>query len=225
MTVSAIVTLAEAKTRLKMAPANPNDDVLLQQFVDAVSDVVEYIAGPVRSTPYTEWHAGSTGEILLLRRPVLTVTSCTEYSGLVSFPLTQQSPDLGGLDAFGFFLYPEEGILERTAYGMPAWFCALPWATANTPAWLSAQMARSSSSQGRVQVVYTAGRATVPAHIKQGTLDLIQINYQQTQQGSRPQFGAQPVDNGQPGSMVLGYFVPNRVRESLAPSTQARGIR
>lgn len=222
--VTAIMALTDVKPRLNIDLADTSHDAELVQFIAEVSDVVEYIVGPVRSAPFTEWHPGMTPQILLLRHPIDTVTSVTEYVGTVSYTLTQQSPDTGGLDGFGFFLYPDEGIVERTAYGMPCWFAALPWWTQRSPGWITAAPQRYGSGIGRVKVVYTAGRSAVPAHILGGALELLRVNYQQTQQTSRGRSAAATVYD-EPGQMILGFYVPNRVREMLLPSTQAHGLR
>lgn len=224
MAVTDILTLADAKPRLNIDASDLSHDVELQQFIDEISDVVEYITGPVRAATYTEWHNGMTSEIPLLRRPVDTVATVTEYVGTVSYALTEQTPGQNGLDAFGFFLFPEEGIIQRTAYGMPAWFAALPWWTQRTPGWLTSAPMRYGTGTGRVQVVYTAGRTSVPAHIRGGAAELLRVNYQQTQQRGRS--ASRAGDAGDElGQTIMGYFVPNRVREMLLPSTQARGLR
>ena len=224
MAVTAIMALADVKPRLGIDAADTTHDPVLTQYIDEVSDVVEYIVGPVRSTAYTEWHDGMTSDILLFRRPVDTITSVTEYVGTVAYSLTQQTPGSSTLDAFGYFLYPEEGIIQRTSYGMPTWFAALPWWTQRTPGWVTSLPMRYGTGLGRVQVVYTAGRSSVPAHILGGAIELLRVNFQQTQQQGRNRSRAADTYD-EPGSMVLGYYVPNRVREMLLPSTQARGIR
>jgi hypothetical protein len=221
---TAIATIADAKNTIGLDPTSTDKDVILQALIDSMSDVVEYIVGPVRDVTYTEWHKGSVDEIVLRRRPVESVTSVTEVVGVVSYPLTQQDPITGPLDAFGFFLMPEEGIIQRTAYGIPSWFAALPWATQATPGWMAGGSLRFGTGPGRVQVVYVAGRTTIPAHIKNGLLELVKVHYQQTQQNGRASSRAQQNAEDM-GLIVLGYLVPNRVREMLLPSTQARGIR
>lgn len=224
MTVTAIMTLVDLKPRINIDLTDTSQDVELQQFIDEVSDVVEYIVGPVRSQQFTEWHPGMCASILLERRPVLTVESVTEYVGTMSYTLTQQQPDTTALDGFGFFLYPEEGIIERTVYGMPGWFSALPWWTTKTPGWFTATPQRYGTGRGRVKIVYTTGRAAVPAHIRGGALELARLNYTQTQQGGRRSSrGSDSFE--EPSSTVMGYYVPNRVREMLLPSTQSWGKR
>lgn len=224
MAVTAIMALTDVKPRLGIDLTDTTHDTVLTQYINEVSDVVEYIVGPVRSATFTEWHQGMTAQIPLLRRPVDTITSVTEYVGTVSYALTQQTPGVDTLDAFGYFLYPEEGIIERTSYGMPTWFAALPWWTQRTPGWVTSLPMRYGTGTGRVQVVYTAGLSSVPAHVLGGAIELLRVNFQQTMQQGRNRSRASDAFD-EPGSFVMGYYVPNRVREMLAPSTQARGIR
>lgn len=222
MTVSAIMTVNDVKPRLGIDLTDTTRDAELVQFIAEISDVVEYIVGPVRAQTFTEWHKAGGDQILLMRRPVVAITSVVEYVGTVSYVLSQQTPGVDGLNAFGYFVYPDEGIIERTAYGMPCWFGALPWLNAKSPAWMVATQTRAG--MGRVQVTYQAGRTVVPAHVLGGALELCRINYQQTQQSGRnPSRSSEVYD--EPGQVIMGFFVPNRVRELLLPSTQTGGIR
>ena len=72
-----------------------------------------------------------------------------------------------------------------------------------------------------VWVTYTAGYVTPPVNVVAGTLELLRVNYQQTQQAGRPQFGGggalTTMDEG-PSAPPMGFYVPNRVREMLSPS-------
>lgn len=223
MTVTAIVSLEDVKDALNDYTGSAGNDAELQQFIDAMSDVVEYIAGPVRSQQFVdEWHSGGSDTILLYNRPLISVDSVTEYSGVVSYTLNEQPPGSGSQDAFGYFVRYDLGTIQRVAYGVPSWFASLPWWTQRTPGWVVAAPTKSGYGQGRVKVTYTAGRATVPAYIKRATLELIRINYQQTQQAGRPAFrGSGMEDQLDPAQMVMGYLVPNRVKELLAPARQA----
>ena len=223
--VSAIVDLNYIKDRLGLSGSTDGlQDSILLGYIDSCSDVVEHIVGPVRGTTYDEWHDGTTAEILTFNRPIISITSVTEYVGTLSYALTEQIPGQSGLDAFGYFVFYDEGRIQRTAYGLPTWFAALPWWTQRTPGWMTSAPMKYGTGMGRVQVVYTAGRATVPAHIRDGLVELIRVNYQQTQQGGRRQSRAADTYD-EPGQIIMGYFVPNRVREMLLPSTQSRGIR
>jgi hypothetical protein len=220
-----IVTLDEAKAYIGQTSANPTIDAKIRRTLGAVSDVVENIVGPVRPKDFVEWHEGGSARILLERRPVLEITDVVEYQGTVSQALTNQSPDAAGaLDAFGYFAYLDEGIVERTAYGVPTWFSALPWWSSTSPGWLVASTARLGYGNGRVKVTYTAGRRTIADHIVEGTLELLRVNYQETQQGGRPRYRNSGGMDDEPGTFVMGYYVPNRVRELLGPSWQSRGL-
>lgn len=68
-----------------------------------------------------------------------------------------------------------------------------------------------------VSVTYVAGRSPVPADITLATLELVRHWYQQTQQGGRPSFPNTGALEDETPSPMLGFAIPNRVRELLEP--------
>jgi hypothetical protein len=72
-----------------------------------------------------------------------------------------------------------------------------------------------------VHVIYQAGQSTVPSNVYEGTLELIRVNFQHTQQALRAPGPFPLVDDGSVVGSIgpsMGFFVPNRVRELLSPT-------
>lgn len=71
-----------------------------------------------------------------------------------------------------------------------------------------------------VVVTVQVGSATVPAHVKLATRELVRHWWQQGRQGNRPGFG-----NEMPAETTpMGFAVPKRVRELLEPSPRLAGF-
>ncbi|HET6908900.1 MAG TPA: hypothetical protein VFH54_06130 [Mycobacteriales bacterium] len=226
--VTSIVTLSDARTHLHIPTADTSRDVELQLFIDGLTPVVEGIVGDVIGHSYTEWYDGMTDTLILRHHPVLTVTTCIEYVGTVNYTLTEQSPDSGNpLDAFGFYVDYDASTVQRTAYGVPSWFAALPWWTSRTPAWYVATPTRIGHGKGRVKIAYTTGRTAVPANIKLGTLELIRANWQPSQNSSVPALGnGESLDDQLPqgGSVVDGYLITPRAMQFFSPHAASRAV-
>lgn len=192
-----IASLAEAREYLNFT-ADTSHDAELQRFIDAADPVIEDIVGPVNTVQVTEWYDGGRPYIVLRQNPVISVDSVTEYSGATGTLLTvTTSPTDAGSWTYTF---DPDGILYRVTSAGSSFF------------------ARGATN---VKVVYTAGRASVPANIKLAALELIRHLYQSTQQGGRPQFGGA----GEEGPWApAGFAVPTRVIELLAPHRRERRI-
>jgi hypothetical protein len=192
----AVITLADAKAHLNIPTANTTSDSELQGFVDAVTPVVEDIAGFITQRTITnEVHDGGTNLIALKYTPVIAVTSVIEYVGQTAFTLTSQ-PQSATVDNYGFELVDVNGgiLLRRGAAGQPIPFMG---------------------GDRAIVVSYTAGMATVPPAVRLGALELVRYWWQRSQQGGRPSFAG---SGGPDGGMVVSgsYLVPNFVAELLA---------
>lgn len=164
-----LVTLEDAKEHLNITDST--HDVELQGFIDASTQFVTYITGPVVPTTFTnEVHDGGWPTIVLFNPPIISVQSVTEHLGPTSYALSLQPPGSTS-DNYGYSLDdPESGILvRRSGAGTPMAF----W-----------------GGRRSVVVTYLAGRATVPADIRMATLEDLRGLYQQTQQGGRPSYGS-----------------------------------
>jgi hypothetical protein len=76
------------------------------------------------------------------------------------------------------------------------------------------------STRGAVTVTYQAGRLVVPASASMAARDLVAFNHRPEQAGSYSPFPTEEPVSGQ----ILGFFIPNRVRQMLAPHEQITGI-
>lgn len=198
-----IVELDDVKQYLNFPSTERSHDGELATLIAGVTPVVEGIVGPIVPRTYTaEAYDGGSPFIQLRHRPVISVSAVTEYWGSVAYTLAQvATPDLGSTYSYSF----EAGgrLVRRNAGGGTQAF---------------------PSGFGSVLVTYIAGRAVTPPNVRLATLELVRVNYQQTQQGGRPTFGSPGQEDSFAGYQMLGFFVPNRVRELLASSKRAPSI-
>lgn len=202
-----LVSIADAKEYANIPSNDRTQDQKLLRFLNALRPVVEAITGPIIPQQFEEWHDGGACHISLRHAPrtgygtspLLTLLACSEYNGPVEWPLAiVASPDLGQL--YSVMLDVRLGrVVRRTAGGGVQPFPAMPQS---------------------VHVIYEAGQNTVPTNVYEGTLELIRINYQRTQQAAR--VSPYPVEDtaddlGADGAPI-GFLVPNRVRELLSPT-------
>lgn len=201
--VGRLVNLGDAKAHLNIASTDRSHDAEILRMLDGITPVVEFLTGPILQRRYVnETYDGGTSRIVLRHRPIVSVESVTEYRGPIAYGLQQiATPDEGTI--YSYMWDPMGEIVRRTVGGgitsFPAGF-------------------------RQVWVTYTAGYTSVPQNVRLGTLELLRVNYQQTQQGGRPQYGSGSGADDLVGYSVLGFFVPNRVRELLAPSRRAPSI-
>lgn len=203
-TAKRIASLGEIKDYLNISSSSRVNDTELLRLADGVTPVIESIVGPVTAASYDEWHDGGRPFVMLRHRPVQSVAAVIEYRANTAYTLTAITDPTAGT-TYSYELDTAFGrIYRRTAGGGTANF---------------------ADGADAVHVTYTAGRTTVPANVKLGALELIRANYQQTQQGGRSAFPtSNPADGLDGGSTMMGFFVPNRVREMLAPSRRFPSI-
>ena len=192
---SRIVGLGEAREYLGFQNSDKSRDAKLLRFIDSMTPIIEGITGPiVQRTIQNEVHDGGGRSFLSLRyRPIVEVAAVTEYRGPIAYPLTQvPTPDLGTI--YSYMWEPNGRITRRTVGG------------GTTP---------FPPGVDSVYVTYSAGYTVPPPNVVEGTLELIRINFQETQQG-RPKVGA--VDSGLDREPYIGFLIPGKVREFLAPN-------
>ncbi|MDG4799048.1 head-tail connector protein [Micromonospora sp. WMMD980] len=68
---------------------------------------------------------------------------------------------------------------------------------------------------GPVTVAYRAGRASIPPSIRLAAKELAMVNYRPQLGGDYSPFDTDSPEEGIPGEVRLGFFVPRRVRELL----------
>jgi hypothetical protein len=204
-----LVSLPDVKDYLNLPASDRTHDAEIMRFIGAVRPVVEAITGPILPTVREEWHDGGQYFIRLRRRPsstygtspVLDLIGVTETRGPIAYALKVIEDPAHGelyscmLDTYGF-------VTRRTTGGG---VIAFPPMTSSVHVW------------------YRAGQSSVPANVYEGTLELIRVNYQQTQQSGRSRAAARG-DDETPQGPSLGFFVPRRVRELLAPNKRAPAV-
>ena len=196
-----LVSLGEVKEYLNIAATDKTRDAKLLRFLEQIRPVVEFITGPIIERLISETYDGGSPWIALRYRPVVSVNSVTEYRGPIPYPLQQvATPDLGTI--YSYMYEPPGRIVRRTVGGGQTAFPA---------------------GADSVFVTYTAGYTQVPANVTQACLELVRVHFQMTQQG-RPRPGGGGIDDDEPGRPIMGFFVPNRVRELLEPNTRHPSI-
>ena len=195
--VGRLVGLGETREHLNLANGDRTHDAELMRLIDAITPVVEHLTGPVVQRVYQETYDGGSSFISVRHRPIVQVNQVVEYRGPIPYELTQvASNDLGTIYSYEFETTGR--IVRRTVGG---------------------GMTTFPGGAQTVRINYTAGYQTVPANIRMGCLELIRVNYQQTQQAGHPMFGGGGGDDSVvPGVVLMGFFLPNRVKELLAPS-------
>ena len=199
-----LVSLAEVKDHLNIPASDKTRDAKLLQMANDLVPVIEHITGPIIQRTIEEWHDGGQTSIILRKRPVVEVLAISEYRGPVEWTLALV-PD------------PNKGTMYSATFEAPARVVRRGPGGSTFP---------FAAGLETVHVVYIAGRTAVPDNVRFGTLELIRINFSQTQ--ARPLMRGWPtdgtIDDQEPGREVLGFFVPNRVRELLAPTRKSPGI-
>lgn len=191
-----LVDLPTVKDELQIASGT--DDALLTRYIARATPIIERLAGPViQRTVTNEQHIVSSGvRLALYERPVVSVTSITEYLGKVAYPVTVAAdPTLTG--SYGATLDADKGVLTR-------------WATGSPRDWYR-----------NVWVTYVTGRASVPPNVEAAALLLIEHMWA-TRRGNE---GALPSpDDYGPPVPVAGYLVPNRVVEAIGDDLRVDGF-
>lgn len=194
------VTLEDVHEALNLEDSD--DDAELVGYIDAATEVIENVVGPVSATTVTEWHDGGT-DLLILNSPVadLTTVTVSEYSGSTSQALAYEPLDGGTFTGYGFYA-PDgtgaSGILARSSSGTPTRF----------------------TTGSRVKVTYDAGRADVPANVRLAALKLIKHMW-----GDQRGSGEGRAVPGGAGDEYLApmtsHLIPWEVEELLAPHRKA----
>lgn len=198
-----LISLGEVKDYLNIPATDKTRDARLLRFIDELGPVIEFITGPIRQRLIqNESYDGQGSFISLRRRPVISVNSVTEYRGPIPYPLTQiPTPDLGTI--YSYMFEPPGRIVRRTVGG---------------------GMTEFPRGLDSVIVTYTAGFKTVPANVTGAIKELARIHFQTTQQGPPRAGGGGLSEDHEPGQMIMGFFIPNKVREQLQPNRRHPAI-
>lgn len=144
----------------------PDFDAILTTFAATASQMIVTRVGQVAGSPTVdEWHDGGSPRIVLRNQgPIQSVTTVTEsYGGSVVYTLTEVVVDQPNVNAYGFSVALDEGLLVRRASGI-----AVPFAP----------------GLQNVHVTYVAGWSTTPADIKHACLLRVMLLWETSQRGS-----------------------------------------
>lgn len=193
-----LVEIDDLKDYLGFPANDRTHDGELLRFLAGVTPVITNITGPILPTRYVnERYDGGAPFFSLRHRPIIDVENVTEYRGNIAYNLTQvPSHDLGTI--YSYMFDPSGRIIRTTVGG----------GTTPFPA-----------GTDQVSVTYSAGHVKTPENVRMATLELVRLNYQQTQQAGGGRIGGtgSMIDEDLSGQQMLGFFVPGRVRELLAP--------
>lgn len=191
----ALCTVAQVKTHLR-APEGTVDDAQIQTFIDAALAPCELVCGPVTARTVTETYDGGTTQIVLRRRPVISITSVTEYRGNSAYVLAAAA-NPAAATTYSYTLDNGHTLTRRGGGGAPIPFFP---------------------GESSIYVAYQAGRSSVPPHILQGALELIAHWWRNGQQAYTDQQGIPAGFTYVPGS---AYLIPPKVMECWQSSRRA----
>jgi len=200
---SSLATLDEFKAHLNLKGVTTTD-AELQGFLDAATPVIENICGPILTRTVTaEKHDGGEGfriSLVVRQRPILAVSSVTEYAGDVATVLTQVTDPSAGTD-FSYTVDLETGTITRRGS--------------------SGGVIPFYGGVDNILVTYTAGYATVPLNVRLAALFQAAHMFQSSQLSGRLLVRGVGEDSY---SFAAGFGIPNRVRELLQPHQRIPGI-
>lgn len=203
MTVTAIVDLAaDVLPHLNMTSVPSDGGRELQGFITAAQVVIEDIVGHVVPATFDEFYDGGNTSISLRHLPVLSIASITEIIGITGYTITPQ-PVGSPVDNFGYTLdVPKTGRVTRRSAGSAPY----PW----------------YQNIGNIEVVYTAGRTSVPGNVRLAMLELIRDWFQDGQQGYGKASSYAPADGSSSddaySTTPSGYVVSNRIKQLCGAS-------
>jgi hypothetical protein len=192
-----IVSLAEAKEILQLA-GTTSQDMLLQGYNAAASEVADYICGPVVTRQVTEVVRAQGRALVLSYAPVRTdLGTALDPSNRRDGSTTNGIVSITPLLTYGFMydiaqllVDPDTGIVRHLA-GLPFFYSGDPYAQ-----W---------------KVTYWAGRKIIPAAVYQGCKIILEHLYMIKRGGA----AAQDVASGESVTVVpgFGFAIPNRALE------------
>lgn len=188
-----LLSLQEAKKYLNKDLIITTDDEEILDLVDTSTTLIEEIVGAIVPRTVTEVHCGGHRSIFLRQR-ARAITSVVEAQDVgVVVPLTAQVPGVSAPnDAYLFDA--DTNAIRRTMAGSPLLFI------------------------GQVTIVYTAGRMAVPPNFRTAAGELLSHVWRQSQ---FTRGVSRPRTNEPDPTIVMGYAIPNRVRELLGTSKRA----
>lgn len=193
MTVTALASLDDIKTRLNILPDDADSDANLMDYLASATSILRDLYGDVIPTSYTEvlFPYGDGSRLLLGRAPLISVDSILATWPYVGSPNVVLSPNTYIVDL-------RSGVVTIFALSP-----AFSW-----------QYAARDWSYARYTVAYTTGRAVVDPKVKDAVLELLRINWRPQAGGNLP--GISSGDEAEAaGFTYLGFYIPNGVHERI----------
>lgn len=197
-----IVSLAEAREILQLT--GTEDDLLLQGYNAAATEVADYVCGPVVTRQVTEVVRAQGRVMILGKAPVRTDLGTTldpssRRDGSTTNGLVSVTP----LMTYGF-MYDLSQLLVDGPAGIVRHNAGLPFFYSGDP-------------YAQFQAVYWAGRKVIPAAVYEGAKIILEHLFQVKRGG----VGAADVASGESVTTLpgFGYAVPNRALELFATAS------
>lgn len=207
-----IVSLGAVKEYLNIPANDKSRDSKLLRFIRASVSVIENVTGPVVVRTFDEWYDGGQYHIMLRHppstgygsNPVCTLNFVEVYIGPIEYQFTGVGTPVTG-SIYTYEVDTFSRVVRRAPGGGIIPFPNMPQS---------------------VHIGYVAGQSPVPDSIAEANLELLRVNYQQTQQMGRPGWGggSSADDDMLVPSLPLGSFLPGRVKEILGPTRRPPSV-
>ena len=192
-TLNTIISLDDARSFLRLRTTDTGDNEKIQGLLETATDLLEDVCGRIIPVTFTEWFDGGVGTYVVRHPPLVSVTSMTEYYGLVAYTLTEQ-PLGAQMSAYAFTKDASTGQITRRTFGGQA--AMFPEGTKN------------------VVITYKTGYSPIPSSIINAARELVKHLYEATQV---PAGGGKARVRDSEDGMTPGvtYAVPNFVLDMI----------
>lgn len=196
----ALISFSELRDQLNITTSDSTGNAKLRRFMQSASDVVQNVTGPMLGQVRTEFFDGARSTVVLSPRWVQSIVSITEVLGTTVFTLTEQPLAAGSFTQYGYTWDRITHKIIRRSSGLAGQFAA---------------------GSGNIAVTYKQGINPLPQDITDAAGELIRHWWQNGQQPRSVNFTNPGADDDTGVVNSMGYWIPNRVNELLAP--YARG--
>jgi len=198
-----LISYGDLVDQINISATDTTTSARLRRFIQSATDVVQNITGPVLPVTKTTYFDGGQSSVTLPYKWVKSITSVVEWwGGATIYTLTAQTPG-SSMGTFNYLWDTSSNSITRYAGGFPTSFFAL---------------------ENSVTVTYVAGMVTIPQDITDATGELVRHWWQNGQQPRAAGFTNPGSDDDTGTITVMGYAVPNRVNEMLAPYARRPAI-